>query len=58
MYDLLTQRVTIKKRTFTISNNMLENTNEYKYLGSTINKTGNLSPTLEDLSCINSKISL
>ena len=55
-----------EKHTFTISNNMLKNTNEYKYLGSTINKKGNLSPTLEDLSCkakraiysINSKISI
>ena len=55
-----------EKHTFTISNNMLENTNEYKYLGSTINKKGYLSPTLEDLSCkakraiysLNSKISI
>ena len=40
-----------EKHTFTISNNILENTNEYKYLGFIINKKGNLFPTLEDLSC-------
>ena len=29
---------------------MLDNANEYKYLAFTINKKGNFSPTLEDLS--------
>ena len=40
-----------EKHIFTIRDQILDNTNEYKYLGLTINKKGNFSPTLEDLSC-------
>ena len=40
-----------ENQTFTKSNNMLENTNEYKYIGFTINRKGDLPPPLEDLSC-------
>ena len=40
-----------EKHIFTIGEQTLDNTNEYKYLGLTINKKGNFSPTLEDLSC-------
>jgi hypothetical protein len=55
-----------EKHIFTIRDKMLDNTNEYKYLGFTINKKGNFTPTLEDLSCkakraiysINSKINI
>ena len=57
-----------EKHQFTINNQILENTNEYKYLGIIINKKGSFLPTLEDLnlSCkakraiysINSKINI
>ena len=40
-----------EKHTFTLGGRTLDNINEYKYLGFTINKKGNFSPTLEDLSC-------
>ena len=40
-----------EKHTFILGERTLDNINEYKYLGFTINKKGNFSPTLEDLSC-------
>ena len=51
---------------FSINNQILENTNEYKYLGIIINKKGSFLPVLDDLSCkakraiysINSKINI
>ena len=35
---------------FTINNQILQNINEYKYLGMTLNKTGSFLPTLDELS--------
>ena len=56
----------VEKHQFIIRNKILENTNEYKYLGITINKKGSFSPTLTNLSCkarraiysMNSKINI
>ena len=40
-----------EKHIFTIQNQTLDNTNEYKYLCLTISKKGNFSPMIDDLSC-------
>ena len=55
-----------EKYEFTLNNQKIECNNEFKYLGITINKKGNFTPTLNDLSCrankaiytINSKMNI
>ena len=55
-----------EKHQFTINNQKLENTEEYKYLGITINRKGSFAPALNDLTCkakraiyaLNSKINI
>ena len=55
-----------EKYEFTLNNRKIECNKEFKYLGITINKKGNFTPTLNDLSCrankaiytINSKMNI